>query len=276
MSGVGDYMARACSAPLLTAKQEIFLARQLQEGSSEGATVKQQRLARKAKERLIMSNMRLVVIIAKKYCSRCKTLTMEDLFQEGVFGLNRAAEMFDPTRGYKFSTYAHKWIEHSVRRAVSTYDATIRVPVHVADAITRYKRAASSRDGRSLDLREFSQGSLVPADRLESGLMVATVATLDRRQNSEEGGLINVLASPQAEPSYMEQCGIDAMHLQRCLLKLPPLEREVVMARYGLGGRDPLSFDAIGKRLRLSRDRVTTLKRRAIRHLNANLQSSIR
>lgn len=278
MSGVGDYMARACSTPLLTAKQEILLARQIQEGGAKGATVRQQRLARKAKDRLIMSNMRLVVRIARKFYPRCRTLTMEDLFQEGVFGLNRAAEMFDPTKGYKFSTYSHRWIEHWIGRAVAEQDSTIRIPVHASEGTKRFERACAARQGQPFDRNEVAAEARTNMQTVALALQVKTVASLDRRRGEgEDLELWDIVAAePQTEPSYAEELGLDAMHLQRCLMRLSPTEQAVLRLKFGLGGRDPATLEAIGQQVGLSRECIRKLKNRAMLRLKATLQSAIR
>ena len=276
MSGVGDYMARACGAPLLTAKQEILLARQIREGSAEGATARQQRLARKAKDRLIMSNMRLVVRIARKFYPRCRTLTMEDLFQEGALGLNRATELFDPSRGYKFSTYSHRWIEHWIGRAVAEQDSTIRIPIHAAEGTKRYERAAQGRQGEPIDQHQVATEARTNVETVALTMRVRSVASLDhRRGDAEELGLWNMVTVPPAEETYAEELGLDAMHLQRCLLQLTPTERTVLRLKFGLGGCDPATLDAIGEKVGLSRERTRNLKNRALVRLRKTLQSAL-
>lgn len=272
MSGVGDYMARACNAPLLTPKQEILLGRQVQNGRAPEATDKQRRMGARAKERLILSNMRMVVNIARSYYSRCKTLALEDLFQEGALGLSRAAELFDPTRGYKFSTYSHRWIQHYITRAINEKDRIIRIPVNVGDAIYRFNKVLQTA-GPDPDYHEAANLARANLAKVQQGLLMRSVATLDSRYDGEEGGMIQAVAADPPEQSFIEELGFDAQHLQRCLLQLPPMEREFLQCRYGLLGRKKASVEAIGKRYGMSRYRASNVKNRALERLRQILET---
>lgn len=268
----GDHLRRTTAAPLLTAEQEIFLARQVQEGRAEGATAGQKRLARKARQRLILCNMRLVIKAAKKFYSRCKVLTMEDLMQEGVFGLDRATDLFDPTRGYKFSTYATRWVEHWIGRALAEQDSTIRIPVHALDGSKRYARACADHQGKPFDPEEVARSARTNLPTVALYLRAKTVASLDLR-HGEGGdlGLMDIIAAPAPEETYLEELGIDPDHLRQSFARLNEEEREVLFSRFGVAGRDAISLEAIGKQLGFSKNRAATVKNRALRRLRVSL-----
>jgi RNA polymerase primary sigma factor len=245
--------------PLLTPREEVELAQRIERGD------------RGAKERMINSNLRLVVSIAKRY--RGHDLPLLDLVQEGILGLIRAVEKFDWRRGYKFSTYATWWIRQAVQRGVANKSRTIRVPVHVTDRARRIARAEdllTARLGRPPEDAEIAA---------ELGLDEAqirwvrdaprAVASLDRRGGDDEEGsdLYDVLPAREVPPFEEVDLPLDRDALRRAVKHLPERERDVIWLRYGFDA-DPLSAVQVGDLLGVTRQRVKQLETRALKRLS--------
>jgi RNA polymerase primary sigma factor len=245
--------------PLLTRAEEVSLAKRIERGDLE------------AKERLINSNLRLVIANARKYQGH--ELPLLDLIQEGIFGLIRAAEKFDWRRGYKFSTYATFWIRQAIQRALDNRARTIRIPVHLGQRERKIARAQSelaAQLGREPTDAEIAQAAELSLDEvLEAREAARVVTSLDRPVGEEEETELGALL-PSGERSPEEEVDIllreDA--LRRALERLPEREREVVKLRYGLDGNpDPAPLSETGRRLGMSQDAVRKLERKALSEL---------
>jgi RNA polymerase primary sigma factor len=266
VSGATDsltlFMNEAGRYPLLTAAEEVALAKRVERGD----------LA--AKERMINSNLRLVVSIAKRYQGH--GLQLGDLIQEGVIGLNRAVEKFDWRKGFKFSTYATWWIRQACQRAVSNQSATIRVPTHVHERRVKLNRARQRLQAASGD--EPTQEELAKATGLELryveealGAVEASVSLNQAVGSDGEGELGDLFADPNSvDPETEAAEALRARSVREAVRALPERERRVLELRFGFDG-EPTSLEQIGRELKISRERVRQVERDALAALETRL-----
>ena len=250
--------------PLLTAAEEVALAKRVERGD----------LA--AKERMINSNLRLVVHVAKRY--RGHGVPFGDLIQDGVIGLNRAVEKFDWRKGFKFSTYATWWIRQAVQRSVAGQARTIRVPTHVHErrqTLSRHARKLETELGRPPTEQELAKSTGLKLQHVEEALSVPeSRASLNSPVGDEDGELGDLFADEHADdPEEVAENALRARAVREALADLPERERRILELRFGLDG-EPQSLEAIGAELGLTRERIRQLETHAIAKLSDLLGAS--
>ena len=280
------YLATIGREPLLTPAEEIELGNQVQtmmrlteEGDREFSDLEKKllRIGKRSKQRMMKANLRLVVSVAKKY--QGKGLELLDLIQEGSLGLERAVEKFDPTRGYKFSTYAFWWIRQSMTRAIACQSRTIRLPVHLSERLTAIRKVSlelAHKLGAMPSRQEIAEAMAIPIEELDGLLRQSlTTSSLDAPVNGDEGRsfLGDLIAdSSEEEPLDRVERGIHQEQLGRWLSHLSDQERQVLQLRFGLEGEERQTLAEIGRRLDVSRERVRQVELKALRKLR-NLTS---
>ena len=252
------YLDQIGAIPLLSPSEEVVLAKRIERGDLQ------------ARRRLIESNLRLVVAVAKSY--QGLGVPLLDLIQEGSLGLIRAAEKFDHRRGSKFSTYAIWWIRQAVRRAVSNTGRTIRLPVHIVER--RHTLARASRElevalGRDPTYAELAAATGLSLSHVSAALEAPRVATSLNAAAGEEDGaeLMEFIPDPAATVPFTEvEFGTTADALRRAVADLPDRQRHIIECHYGLTG-EPQTLAAIGRELGLTRERVRQLETHALSRL---------
>jgi RNA polymerase primary sigma factor len=254
------FMRQARSHPLLTAAEEVELTKRIEKGDLE------------AKERMINSNLRLVVSQARRYQGH--GLPMEDLVQEGMLGLIRAVEKFDWRRGFKFSTYGTLWIRQAIQRGLQNHGRTIRVPVHVAQRQVKVRKAESElstklgrepTDEEIADVVELGVDEVNELRELSRGL-----ASLDQPVSDDgETALGDLLATERPEPSEEVGAADRDRRVHEIVGQLPEAERNVIRLRFGLAGDEPRTLKQTGSDLGISAERARELEERGLRRLAA-------
>ena len=268
-AGLGWYLERIKSTPLLTADEEKQLARRIQEHSDVIA-----------RERMINANLRLVVNIAKSYSSR--GMTLSDLVAEGNIGLMRAVEEFDPDAGVRFSTYAVWWIKQAIKRAMMNAGQPIHIPAYLVKLISKWRRASAkltSTLGRQPTTKEMARAlhiSLKKVAVIQEGLKA--VNTPSQMGAEEDNAIAEMAAADETcrPEHYLLRAGTSPM-VRKLISRLEPREQRIMELRFGLDGYEgpPRTFKEIGKLVGLTRERVRQLEKKALADLKQLLEEEI-
>ena len=263
------YLKEIGRISLLTAEQEIQLAREILKGGKSGDD---------AKRKLVQANLRLVVSIAKKYLNR--GLSFLDLIQEGNLGLIRAAEKFDHEKGYKFSTYATWWVRQGITRSLADKSRTIRVPVHMVETINRYKRVSrqlSMKLKRKATDMELAWALGVSMKKLKEIMNANKVpVSLETPLGKEEDSTLSdfIADDVKCQPDTVSTEKMLKEHIQELLKDLLPREAEVLKLRYGLEDGQVRTLEQVGKVFNITRERVRQIEFKAMKKLREPSKSA--
>jgi len=259
-SGLSLYLAEISKIPLLSASEELRLAREAQRGV--GA----------ARRKLIVSNLRLVVSIAKKYLYY--GLPLQDLIEEGNLGLMKAVDRFDPERGCKFSTYATWWIRQAITRGLSNYGRTVRIPVYVTDNIARYRKAAEElykKSGKYPEVEEVAKAlGIKTAEAQKIQNFVHEIAPLDNMDSVSEDDGRGIPESVQ--PTRIDEAIVQLerdQELEELMARLTEREANILRYRYGLTDASAHTLEETGRQFGLTRERIRQIEKDAMRRLRS-------
>lgn len=292
---VRTYLREIGRIPLLTHEQEIDFGKQVQQmmnlldvkeklaiqlkrqptqeewaenlNLSEESLLQQLEDGHQAKQKMVQANLRLVVSIAKKYQRR--NLEFLDLVQEGSLGLERGVEKFDPTRGYKFSTYAYWWIRQAITRAIAQQGRTIRLPIHITEKLNKIKliqRELAQKLGRTPTATDIAQALSIDSKQVRDYLLLACKPiSLEVRVGSEKDTeLQEMLEDDGLSPEFYVEQKILQQNIQNLLSKLTPQQQEILALRFGLTDGNELSLAQVGQRMGISRERVRQQEQQAL------------
>lgn len=258
------YLREIVQTALLTRKEEIALAKRVRKGDAAART------------HMIQANLRFVVKIAHDYANY--GLPIEDLISEGNIGLMKAVERFDPNRGVKLSTYAAWWIKQSIKRALANQSKTIRLPVHVVDKLSRIRKAATKLAdvlGREPSDEELAEDMGIPQHKI-SHLRTVSLrpSSLDAPVGDDDRAAFGDIVADEAalDPSEMFRDKALRRDVLEMIDELDERERSILVARFGLDGAKPLTLEVIGRKLKVTRERIRQIQNLALRKIRAMLQ----
>ena len=265
------YLKEIGRVPLLSADEEIVLAKQIEAGSQEDATYKDIQLSKKAKKKLVDDNLRLVVSIAKRYVGR--GMLFLDLIQEGNLGLIKAVDKFDYTKGYKFSTYATWWIRQAITRAIADQARTIRIPVHMVETINkliRISRQLLQDKGREPLPEEIAEGMGITVERVREIQKIAQEPVsletpIGEEEDSHLGDFIEDqdAIAPDDAASYI----LLQEQIEDVFTCLTDREQQVLILRFGLKDGKPRTLEEVGQHFNVTRERIRQIEGKALTKL---------
>jgi len=256
---IKKYLKEIGKTPLLTFDEEVKLAKRYEKGDEE------------AKEKLIKSNLRLVVSIAKRYLGR--RLSFLDLIQEGNKGLIRGVEKYDWRRGYKFSTYATWWIRQAITRAIADQSRTIRIPVHMVDQINRFyktQRRLTQKLGREPKTKEIAKEMQLSVDEVENLMRISQQPkSLSTPIGDDKETTLEQFIADQNQPTLYDKVSKELLKdaLNKVLETLSPREKKVLIMRFGLEDSKPKTLEEVGREFKVTRERIRQIEAKAIRKL---------
>ena len=282
---LGIYLHEVRRVPLLTADEEITLSRAYDEGRAAQGRLRRDdtaagerarlehavRAGDRARRRLVESNLRLVISVARKHLNR--GLPLPDLIQEGNIGLSRAVDKFDWRRGFRFSTYAYWWIRQAITRAIADQSRVVRIPVHMSGQISRYARASSrlaQELGREPTVDEVAAWLDIPVARAEEIHQAAQVpVSLDAPVGDESDSYLGDLVADPSQPPLIDAVSKNLLRdsVEEVMAGLSPRERRVVELRFGLSDGRARTLAEVGDELQISRERVRQIESDALRKL---------
>lgn len=298
---VRSYLRSIGRVPLLTREEEIVLGKQvkammtLQNSRDElqadlDAPLSDEALAshhdlpleelqtilqqgRRAKTKMVQANLRLVVSVAKRYTGR--DLDLLDLIQEGSIGLNRGVEKFDPTKGYRFSTYAYWWIRQAMTRAIAEKSRVVRLPIHVTETLNKIKKAQrqlSQQSGHTPSIEQIAEHLSLKPSQIRDCLQHARkpLSLEVRVGDNNDTELADLLEVDGELPEHTVTQSLLKADLAKVMDVLTPQQREVISLRFGLGDGHALSLAMVGQRLNISRERVRQIQQQAVTKLRAH------
>ena len=286
---IDHILNHAGKIPLLTAEEEILLGRRVQalmrlledkpDGPYTSAEQRTLRLGKRAKERMITANIRLVIHVAKKYVHRISTLTLADLIQEGSIGLIRGVEKFDPERGYKFSTFGYWWVRQGISRAITRDDRVIRLPINAIEALNKLRGfipAFVQEHGRQPSYAECAEHCEIAEHTMRDYIKHSHPATsLDQRANSNDDSsmLIDLIAA-EAEDPLADGFWEIRHHLKPVMASLTPEHEEVIQLRFFSQPDTVMSYKLMSEQLGLSRQAIQQREQRALRAMRLRMATA--
>ncbi|MFO7299428.1 MAG: sigma-70 family RNA polymerase sigma factor [Actinomycetes bacterium] len=273
LDGIGNY-------DLLTAEEEVRLARAIEAGRNAEVALENETDPKKrrhleelvlageeARQTFIRANLRLVVSIAKRYSN--SRLPFLDLVQEGNLGLIRAVEKFEYRKGFKFSTYATWWIRQAITRAIADKSRTIRVPVHMMDTITQMQTAEANlmkRLGRAPTDEEIAEESGIAVEKIREARKIAPEPVSIFEPVGEDNATLGdfIEDTEATAPFEMIASKLNLENLRHVLDRLTEREREIIIMRYGLNGREPATLDEVGRHFNVTRERIRQIEAKAL------------
>jgi RNA polymerase sigma factor (sigma-70 family) len=277
-NNITNYLKEIGRTPLLNKEEEIKLANYIQEMipllDKKKLTSEEKKIITKgerAKQKMVQANLRLVVSVAKKYQNR--GLSLLDLIQEGSIGLIRATEKYDPSKGYKFSTYSYWWIKQAMTRAIANYARTIRLPIHITQELNKVKRVTrqlSQSLGRKPTDREIAEELNIDVQKLRylaEASQLSNPGSLNITIDENQTELGQILADEYTSPTDFLVETETCSQIQSLLHTLSPKQRDVITLRYGLKDGKVLTYEQIGNLFGISRERVRQINNKAMKLL---------